>query len=123
MLYEVITEQLKNISASDFYKAINRVEPSFIRVDADELTYSLHIMVRYETEIALINGTLEVDDLPEFWNKKMEEYLGIVPPNNSMGVLQDVHWSHGLFGYFPTYALGSAYAAQFAYYMNRNNFV
>ncbi len=112
-------EQLKNISASDFYKAINRVEPSFIRVDADELTYSLHIMVRYETEIALINGTLEVDDLPEFWNKKMEEYLGIVPPNNSMGVLQDVHWSHGLFGYFPTYALGSAYAAQFAYYMNR----
>ncbi len=107
-------DQLKDVSASEFYNAINIVEPSFIRVDADELTYSLHIMLRYEVEVALIEGVIEVDDLPEFWNKKMEEYFGIVPENSSMGVLQDVHWSHGLFGYFPTYALGSAYAAQFA---------
>lgn len=111
-------EQLKDITTENFYNAINRVEPSFIRVDADELTYSLHIMVRYEIELALIEERLEVEDLPEYWNNKMFEYLGITPPNNSMGVLQDVHWSHGLFGYFPTYALGSAYAAQFSHYMN-----
>jgi len=113
-------EQLKDVSEEEFYEAINIVKPSFIRVDADELTYSLHIMVRYEIEVALIEGSIEVDDLPEYWNKKMEEYLGIVPPNNRLGVLQDVHWSHGLFGYFPTYALGSAYAAQFANKMEKD---
>ncbi len=95
------------------------MEPSFIRVDADELTYSLHIMVRYEIELALIEGSIEVEDLPEVWNKKMEKYLGITPVNDTVGVLQDVHWSHGLFGYFPTYALGSAYAAQFAHFMEK----
>lgn len=77
-------------------------------------------MIRYEIEVALIEGSIEVEDLPECWNKKMEEYLGITPDNDSVGVLQDVHWSHGLFGYFPTYALGSAYAAQFASFMDRD---
>lgn len=113
-LKEKYNEQLKDVTAEEFYKAVNIVEPSFIRVDADELTYSLHIMIRFEIEVALIEGSINVEDLPEVWNKKMNEYLGIVPENNSVGVLQDVHWSHGLLGYFPTYALGSAYAAQFA---------
>lgn len=119
-LQEIYPEQFGGVELEDFYRVINYVEPSFIRVDADELTYSLHIMIRYEVEVALIEGSLEVDDLPEFWNKKMEDYLGITPENCAMGVLQDVHWSHGLFGYFPTYALGSAYAAQFAHYMSED---
>lgn len=111
-LKEIYPKQLDGVGVEEFYRAINSVQPSFIRVDADELTYPLHIMVRYEIEKALIEGEIEVDNLPEIWNKKMEEYLGIVPENDSIGVLQDVHWSFGLFGYFPTYALGSAYAAQ-----------
>lgn len=111
-LKDKFPEQLGEVTTEEFYRAINIVEPSFIRVDADELTYPLHIMVRYEIEKSLIEGDIEVEDLPQVWNKKMEEYLGIVPENDAMGVLQDVHWSFGLFGYFPTYALGSAYAAQ-----------
>lgn len=112
-LKEYFPEQLNDVTESEFYKGINIVKPSFIRVDADELTYPLHIMVRYEIEVALLEGSIKVDDLPEVWNKKMEEYLGITPDRDSLGVLQDVHWSFGLFGYFPTYAIGSAYAAQF----------
>lgn len=114
-LKKFFPEQLNNVSESEFYKGINIVKPSFIRVDADELTYPLHIMIRYEIEVALLEGTIDVDDLPSVWNKKMEEYLGIIPETDSLGVLQDVHWSFGLFGYFPTYAIGSAYAAQFFY--------
>jgi len=107
-------KQLDRVDLDLFVKAINKSEPSFIRVEADELTYSLHIMVRYELEKALIEGSLEVKDLKQAWNDKMMQYLGIVPETDDLGVLQDVHWSDGLFGYFPSYALGTAYAAQIA---------
>lgn len=95
-----------------FYAAINRVEPSFIRVEADEVTYNLHVMVRFELEQALLGGELEVRDLPEAWNARYAEFLGVTPPNDAVGVLQDVHWSIGLFGYFPTYALGNVMSLQ-----------
>ncbi|WP_404428320.1 carboxypeptidase M32 [Sutcliffiella horikoshii] len=101
------------ISLEEFYLAINESKPSLIRIEADELTYSLHIMIRYELEKALFNDELEVKDLPRAWNEKYESYLGITPPNDAKGVLQDVHWSGGSFGYFPSYALGYMYAAQF----------
>ncbi|RLL48241.1 carboxypeptidase M32 [Oceanobacillus piezotolerans] len=101
------------IEFDDFYRAVNEVKPSFIRIEADELTYPLHIMVRYELEKGLINGEIEVKDLPALWNEKMEEYLGIRPANDRDGVLQDIHWAGGDFGYFPSYALGYMYAAQF----------
>ncbi|MFO8044044.1 MAG: carboxypeptidase M32 [Alkalispirochaeta sp.] len=112
-LQAVFPQQLGDVSMESFYRAINKVQPSLIRVEADEVTYSLHIILRFELEQQLINGTLSVDDLPEAWNAKMKEFLGIVPPRNAEGVLQDVHWSFGAFGYFPTYALGNLYAAQF----------
>lgn len=98
---------------SDFFAAINEVKASYIRIEADELTYCLHIMIRYELEKALIDGDLAVKDLPEAWNQKMEDYLGIRPSSDQEGVLQDIHWSAGDFGYFPSYALGYMYAAQF----------
>ena len=104
--------QLANVSEEQFYRGINKVEPSLIRVEADEATYNLHIMLRLEVEIALLEGSLQVGDLPQVWNKKMEEYLGVVPPTNREGVLQDVHWSGGMMGYFPTYALGNLVSAQ-----------
>lgn len=106
-------DALSDINWETFYKTVNRVKPSLIRVDADEVTYNLHILIRYELEIALMDGTLKVSDLPAAWNQKYEDYLGICPPDASQGVLQDVHWSCGLFGYFPTYTLGNLYAAQF----------
>ncbi len=106
-------EQLKNISPEQLYKAINKVQPSLIRTEADELTYHFHILVRYEIEKALIEGNLEVEDVPGVWNERYASYLGIEVPDDSHGCLQDVHWSHGSFGYFPTYSLGSFYAAQF----------
>ena len=105
-------EALKDVDLEGFYRGINSSKASLIRVEADELTYSLHIMVRYEIEKMLLEGSIEVEDLPRIWDDKMEEYLGIRPRNDSEGVLQDVHWSCGLFGYFPSYALGNAYAAQ-----------
>ncbi|MCA1023248.1 carboxypeptidase M32 [Halobacillus litoralis] len=105
-------DSFKDLPFHDFYKAVNEVKPSFIRIEADELTYCLHIMVRYELEKALIGGEIEVRDLPKLWNEKMEEYLGIIPSSDSEGVLQDIHWSGGDFGYFPSYALGYMYAAQ-----------
>ena len=111
-LQQIFPAQLNNISLEKFYKGINKVEPSLIRVEADEATYNLHVMLRLELEIALMEGSLAVKDLPEAWNSRMKEYLGIVPPNDSEGVLQDVHWSSGLFGYFPTYALGNLISAQ-----------
>ncbi|MCA0983068.1 carboxypeptidase M32 [Halobacillus yeomjeoni] len=106
-------DKFNDISLDEFYRAINEVKPSLIRIEADELTYCLHIMVRYELEKALIGGEIEVKDLPELWNSKMEDYLGVKPSNDSEGVLQDIHWSGGDFGYFPSYALGYMYAAQF----------
>ncbi len=103
---------LKDIELEDFYREINLVEPSLIRVEADELTYSLHIMVRYEIEKGIVDGSITVENLPEIWKEKMKEYLGVVPETDSEGVMQDVHWAAGLIGYFPSYALGSAYSAQ-----------
>jgi len=103
----------KNATAEQFWRAINTVKPDFIRVEADELTYPLHIVIRYEIERGLMSGTIAVDDLPTIWNNKMKEYLGIVPENDAKGVLQDTHWSSGSFGYFPTYTLGAIYACQF----------
>jgi len=105
-------QYLGDISMEDFYRGINKVEPSFIRVEADEATYNMHIMLRLEIEIGLMEGSIEVADLPEIWNSKMEEYLGITPPNDAVGVLQDVHWSSGMIGYFPTYALGNLASVQ-----------
>lgn len=105
-------EQFKDVSEEDFYKAMNRVEPSLIRTEADELTYSLHIIIRYEIEKLLINDKITVDDLPRIWNEKYKEYLGVEPENDKEGVLQDMHWSDGSFGYFPSYALGNLYGAQ-----------
>jgi carboxypeptidase Taq len=95
-----------------FHRGINRVQPSLIRTEADEATYNLHIMLRFELELALLEGTLAVRDLPAAWNERMREYLGIVPPDDARGVLQDVHWSAGLLGYFPTYALGNIISVQ-----------
>ncbi len=105
--------QLKKIPLNRFYKAINKVEPSLIRVEADEVTYCLHVILRFEIEKMLITGKLEVADLPDAWNSKMEELFGIKPPNDTQGCLQDIHWSLGDFGYFPTYALGNLFAAHF----------
>ena len=100
-------------SLGEFYKIINTVKPTLIRVDADEVTYNLHIIIRFELEKALIEGTIEVRDLPKLWNERYKEYLGIVPKTDREGVLQDVHWGAGYIGYFPTYALGNLYSAQF----------
>lgn len=118
-LQSIFVEELKDVSLEDFYRGANKVEASLIRVEADELTYPMHIMLRYDIEKQLISGELDVDRLPEVWNQLMEDYLGIRPETFSDGVLQDVHWSGGMIGYFPTYALGSAYAAQFYYSMKK----
>ncbi len=106
-------DALSDVSERDFYGAINTVAPSFIRVEADEATYNLHIMLRFELEQALINGGLKAEDVPGVWNETFEKYLGITPPDDTQGCLQDIHWSGGGIGYFPTYALGNLYAAQF----------
>ncbi len=111
-LQEYFPQQLKQVSLERFYRAINKVQPSLIRVEADEATYNLHIMLRLELEIALIEGSVAVKDLPEAWNSRMQEYLGVVPPDDADGVLQDVHWSGGMIGYFSTYALGNLVSAQ-----------
>lgn len=111
-LQEVFPSQFGNVSLDDFYKGINKVAPSFIRVEADEATYNLHVMLRMDIEIALLEGSLKVKDLPGEWNSKFKEYLGITPPDDAQGVLQDIHWSFGLFGYFSTYALGNLVSAQ-----------
>lgn len=111
-LQEVFPSQLGNVDLDAFYKGINKVEPSLIRVEADEATYNLHIMLRLELEIALMERELEVADLPEAWNARMEDYLGLTPPNDTKGVLQDVHWSSGLLGYFSTYSLGNLVSVQ-----------
>lgn len=111
-LKERFPAQLDGVDLMTFYKGINKVESSLIRVEADEATYNLHIMLRLELEIALLEGSLAVKDLPEAWNARMQEYLGVTPPDDAQGVLQDVHWSAGLFGYFPTYALGNLVSVQ-----------
>jgi carboxypeptidase Taq len=104
--------QLGGVTTEQFYRAVNRVRPTLVRVEADEATYNLHVMLRVELELAMIEGALDVGDLPEAWNARMQEYLGLTPPDDSKGVLQDIHWSAGLFGYFATYTLGNVIAAQ-----------
>ncbi|MGI9657586.1 MAG: carboxypeptidase M32 [Gaiellaceae bacterium] len=110
-LQEACPDELSNTGVEDFHRTINRVEPSLIRVEADEVTYNLHIILRFELELALVEGTLDVADLPTAWNERVGEYLGIEVPDDAHGVLQDPHWCFG-FGYFPTYALGNLVAAQ-----------
>lgn len=114
-LQTLFPEKTANYTAQDFYKAMNIVKPSFIRTSADELTYHFHVMIRFEIEKSLIEEKIKVKELPDAWNAKYKEYLGIDVPSDAKGVLQDIHWSHGSFGYFPTYSLGSFYAAQFYY--------
>lgn len=113
LLQETFPEQFGGVALEDFYHAINAVKPGFIRIEADEITYNLHIIVRFELEKALIEGTLKVKDLPDAWNAKMREYLGISPEFDGQGCLQDIHWSLGFIGYFPTYTLGNLYSVQF----------
>ncbi len=111
-LQERFKTQLGNVDLDTFYKGINKVEPSLIRVEADEATYNLHVMLRMELEIAMMEGSIEVADLPEAWNERMSDYLGVTPPNDADGVLQDVHWAGGAIGYFPTYSLGNLVSNQ-----------
>jgi carboxypeptidase Taq len=111
-LKKTFPTQLDGVSLKTFYKAANKVQPSLIRVNADEATYNLHIMLRLELEIGMVEGTLAVKDLPEIWNARMQDYLGITPPDDARGVLQDIHWSYGSIGYFSTYALGNLVSAQ-----------
>jgi carboxypeptidase Taq len=113
VLKQYFPGQLGNTSEEHFYRAINRVKPSLIRTEADELTYHFHVIIRYEIEKSLIEGSLAVKDIPDCWREKYRKYLGIEVPDERSGCLQDVHWSHGSFGYFPTYSMGSLYAAQF----------
>ncbi|MBI2515007.1 carboxypeptidase M32 [Candidatus Wolfebacteria bacterium] len=113
ILQQKFKEPFQKISIDDFYPALNSVQPGFIRTEADEITYNLHIILRFEIEKALIEGTIAVENLPLIWNEKVKELLGLEAPNDAMGVLQDVHWSGGGIGYFPTYTLGNLYSAQF----------
>jgi len=108
-----VVPQLSFVSAEKLYRAANIAEPSLVRVEADEVTYNLHIMLRFELEEGLITGRIDTADLPELWRDAMQRYLGVVPEDDAHGVLQDVHWSAGLFGYFPSYMLGNLYSAQF----------
>ncbi len=112
-LQEFFPEQAGSAKMEDFYRAINKVEPSFIRVEADEVTYNLHIFLRFELEQELLTRQLKVADLPDAWNAKMQQNLGLTPPNDALGVLQDIHWSGGMMGYFPTYTLGNVLSLQF----------
>lgn len=105
-------EALQSVSVDHFYNAWNRVEPGFIRVEADEVTYGLHVVLRYEIEKALVEGDITVAEVPAIWNAKMKEYLGLEVTEDRLGCLQDTHWAFGLIGYFPTYTLGSIYAVQ-----------
>tara|TARA_B100001123_G_scaffold371824_2_gene435326 strand:+ start:32425 stop:33927 length:1503 start_codon:yes stop_codon:yes gene_type:complete len=109
---EFFPENMDGVDGEKLWQSVNLVEPGLIRVDADEATYNLHIMIRYEIEKRLISGDLDVDDLPDAWDEMYHEFLGIKSPNRSQGVLQDIHWSMGAIGYFPTYTLGNLYAAQ-----------
>jgi carboxypeptidase Taq len=111
-LFQTTFAEFAKVPMESFYRALNKVTPSLIRVEADEVTYNLHIMLRFELELALLQGDLAVKDLPAVWNQKMKDYLGILPPDDARGVLQDVHWSGGSMGYFPTYALGNLVSVQ-----------
>ncbi len=112
LLRERFPETFTRYDVEALVPALNEVKPSLIRVEADEVTYNLHIIIRFELEQGLINGDIDVADLPALWNQKYQDYLGVTPPTDTLGVLQDIHWSGGSFGYFPTYTLGNLYAAQ-----------
>lgn len=116
---EMFPEQLDGVTPDEFYRAINRSEPSLIRTEADELTYSMHVLIRYEIEKKLMHGELSTKDLPAEWNRLYKEYLGVDVPSDKEGCLQDSHWSGGGFGYFPSYSLGSAYGAQILAHMKK----
>jgi len=116
---EIFEEQFGDVTLEEFVRAVNAAKPSLIRTESDELTYCFHIMIRYELERELFDGDISVDDLPKLWNQKYRESLGVVPENDAEGVLQDVHWSGGMFGYFPSYALGNAIAAQIYHSMEK----
>jgi len=118
-LLQTFPGQLDHVSLEDFVHAINRVEASLIRVEADEVSYGLHVILRYELEKQMVEGDLKVQDLEEAWNTSMQEYLEVVPSNSAEGVLQDVHWSMGGFGYFPTYLLGNLYGAQICHQVGK----
>ncbi|QDU61511.1 Thermostable carboxypeptidase 1 [Planctomycetes bacterium Pan216] len=109
---QVFHATLHDVALEDFHFAINRVKPSLVRVDADEVTYNLHVLIRFEVEQAMLSGDLPIADVPAAWNQKYQDYLGVTPPSSKDGCLQDVHWSIGAIGYFPTYTLGNVYAAQ-----------
>ena len=111
-LKEVFPDELKDVSLDQFYKAASAVKPTLIRIDADELTYPIHILIRYELEKKIFADDLDLDKLDEHWNKAYKDYLGLDVTSAATGILQDIHWSSGYFGYFPTYALGSAVGAQ-----------
>jgi carboxypeptidase Taq len=110
---QAFPEVLRDVTIEQWHFAVNDVRPSLIRTESDEATYNLHILLRFELEQAMLNGTVGVDDVPAAWNELMRTYLGVTPPDNARGCLQDIHWSGGAIGYFPTYTLGNLYAAQF----------
>ena len=118
-LQEISGDTFTDVTPRELYEAINIARPSLVRIEADELTYCLHILVRYELEKAFMNGEITVDEIPALWNQKYKEYLGVEVPDDSKGCLQDVHWSYGDFGYFPSYALGNAYGAQILHTMEQ----
>jgi len=120
LFQKTFPEVFGKVELIDFYKAINKVEPGLIRTNADEISYHLHVLIRFEIEVALMEDKVKVKDLPQLWNAKYKEYLAIDVPSNTLGVLQDVHWSHGSLGYFPTYSIGSFYAAQFFAHAQKN---
>jgi carboxypeptidase Taq len=113
LLQQLFPQQFGTVNVQQFYKGINKVQPSLIRTEADELTYHFHVMIRYEIEKLLIEGSISANDIPAYWNEHYQKYLGVTVPDDLRGCLQDVHWSHGSFGYFATYSIGSLYAAQF----------
>lgn len=119
-LVELFPEQMADVTAEELYRAANHAEASLIRTEADELTYSLHIMVRYEIEKKIFADELTVEQLPAEWNRLYKEYLGVDVPDDTRGILQDTHWSGGMFGYFPSYSIGSAYAAQMYAFMKKD---
>jgi carboxypeptidase Taq len=112
-LQQQFSQQLQPVSLDQFYKGINKVQPSLIRTEADEISYHFHVYIRYQLEKRLLEGSLKTADIPLYWNEQYANLLDVAVPDDRQGALQDVHWSHGSFGYFPTYSLGSLYAAQF----------
>lgn len=121
MLKANFKENMEGISADDLYRAVNKVQPDFIRTSADELTYHSHVSIRYRIEKALMNGEINASDAKSMWNELYEDELGLIVKDDRSGILQDIHWAHGSFGYFPTYTLGSLYAAQFAFHIDKVN--